>query len=353
YPDGAFESRYPLHIEECQGQGCLGRLRQHLLEDRLAGGGGENLMHELFLDLFDLGVRQRPCELASSKSKSGQKHKWSRSESGSSSGQSKDNAAHACRVAMSRLLQEHRDVLDGGRVPDFLRAEEVLDVVLLAAALARRLQLLIENVSVTLLLNFHIVQLEHNGRIVGRNLVQEMYGDASSLQVVFHEIPGKRWDALTHLLDLLGVSEHAVQMAEVGVEAANTSQRLLERNPFLSYIGVDPYFKNDRLYADVLQRLSFFIDAGRFTLHRNTSLNASLQVADESLDIVFLDARHDYEAVLDDVAAWKPKVREGGILSGHDFSWMFPTVAMAVFKETFNAPDRTMHLAPDGVWWDS
>ena len=56
--------------------------------------------------------------------------------------------------------------------------------------------------------------------------------------------------------------------------------------------------------------------------------------ADESLDIVFLDARHDYEAgpmgsggsllslvpwcqaVLDDVMAWKPKVRRGGILSG-------------------------------------
>ena len=57
---------------------------------------------------------------------------------------------------------------------------------------------------------------------------------------VFHEIPGKRWDALTHLpespaeysrmnshlfvsarLDSLGVSDHAVRMAEVGVEAAN------------------------------------------------------------------------------------------------------------------------------------
>lgn len=36
--------------------------------------------------------------------------------------------------------------------------------------------------------------------------------------------------------------------------------------------------------------------SGRFVLHRNTSLNASMFVADESLDIVFLDARHDYEA---------------------------------------------------------
>ena len=115
------------------------------------------------------------------------------------------------------------------------------------------------------------------------------------------------------------------------------------------------------------------VAAGRFTLYRNTSLNASLFVvwvlllalyqqlivlilavnwfssftlalsslmqfdftgeADESLDIVFLDARHDYEAgptgsvealplvprcqaVLDDVMVWKPKVRRGGILSG-------------------------------------
>ena len=27
--------------------------------------------------------------------------------------------------------------------------------------------------------------------------------------------------------------------------------------------------------------------------------------------------------------------------------------AMAVFKETFNAPDRTMNLASDGVWWNT
>ena len=85
--------------------------------------------------------------------------------------------------------------------------------------------------------------------------------------------------------------------------------------------------------------------------YRLRSIHPLSQVADQSLDMVFLDACHDYEAVLDDVAPWKPKVRRGGILSGHDFSWMFPTVAMAVFKETFNATDKTMNLAPDGVWW--
>ncbi|CAK0856203.1 unnamed protein product [Prorocentrum cordatum] len=75
------------------------------------------------------------------------------------------------------------------------------------------------------------------------------------------------------------------------------------------------------------------------------------QVPERSLDLVFLDARHDYEAVAADVVAWRPKVRPGGILSGHDFSWMFPTVAMAVYSAAFDSPERTIHLAPDGVWW--
>jgi len=230
-----------------------------------------------------------------------------------------------------------------------LTAEWLLD---LAVRAARRLQLLIENVSVTLLLNFHVAQLEHGGRVEHRrNFLHELYGDVDSVKVVFHEVPGKRWDTLSHLLERLGVSERPVAAAEVGVEAANTSQRLLERNPTLSYIGVDPYVNNDGLYEDVTRRLEVYTTAGRFTLHRSTSLAAADAVADGSLDLVFLDARHDYEAVAADMEAWRPKLRRGGVLSGHDFSWMFPTVAMAVYKATFDAPERTLHLAPDGVWW--
>merc|ERR1712196_424279 len=125
----------------------------------------------------------------------------------------------------------------------------------LAANLARRLQLMIENFSVTLLMNFNIARLEQYGRLTeGKNILQETYGDVTQISVNFHEIPGKRWDTLSFLLERLGVSERRVAMAEIGVEGANTSQRLLERNPKLSYVGVDPYVKNDALYEDVVQR---------------------------------------------------------------------------------------------------
>lgn len=41
--------------------------------------------------------------------------------------------------------------------------------------------------------------------------------------------------------------------------------------------------------------------------------------ADGSLDGVFIDAAHDYESVVRDLAAWYPKVKPGGIIAGHDY----------------------------------
>ena len=68
---------------------------------------------------------------------------------------------------------------------------------------------------------------------------------------------------------------------------------------------------------------------------RTTSLLGSLQFEDESLDFVFIDASHEYEDVKQDISIWLPKVKHGGILSGHDYGNPdFPGVEKAV-KENF------------------
>lgn len=41
---------------------------------------------------------------------------------------------------------------------------------------------------------------------------------------------------------------------------------------------------------------------------------------DGSCDYVFIDGSHDYESVVADLKAWRPKVRRGGILAGHDYN---------------------------------
>lgn len=40
---------------------------------------------------------------------------------------------------------------------------------------------------------------------------------------------------------------------------------------------------------------------------------------DASLDFCFIDADHTYESVSKDIDAWRSKVKNGGILAGHDY----------------------------------
>lgn len=49
------------------------------------------------------------------------------------------------------------------------------------------------------------------------------------------------------------------------------------------------------------------------------SVEGAKRYADESLDVVFIDACHTYECVKEDIAAWLPKVKKGGYLAGHDY----------------------------------
>jgi predicted O-methyltransferase YrrM len=42
-------------------------------------------------------------------------------------------------------------------------------------------------------------------------------------------------------------------------------------------------------------------------------------VADNSLDFVYIDANHMKSQVVRDIQCWYPKVRRGGLVSGHDY----------------------------------
>lgn len=67
---------------------------------------------------------------------------------------------------------------------------------------------------------------------------------------------------------------------------------------------------------------------------RMTSLEAATRYKDLSLDFVFLDGDHGYEAVKADIQAWLPKLKPGAILGGHDYSLDWPDVMRAA-NETF------------------
>ena len=47
---------------------------------------------------------------------------------------------------------------------------------------------------------------------------------------------------------------------------------------------------------------------------------ASQYFDDGSVDCLFIDAGHSYEAVIKDIEAWLPKMKTNGIMAGHDYT---------------------------------
>ena len=114
---------------------------------------------------------------------------------------------------------------------------------------------------------------------------------------------------------------------EVGVEQGKYAKVLCEENPGVKLYCVDPWLaypgyrehvsqtKLNRFYEATVQLLEPY-DVGFI---RETSLKAAEGFADGSLDFVYIDANHEFSHVVADIVSWLPKIRKGGIISGHDY----------------------------------
>lgn len=118
---------------------------------------------------------------------------------------------------------------------------------------------------------------------------------------------------------------------EIGVMAGIYSESFLQTWKGNLLVSIDPWIHQDG-YEDIanrsnedfekimdraLHRLKPFKE--RSEVIRDFSQNASNWFLEESLDMVYLDARHDYDSVFADIEAWLPKIKTGGILAGHDY----------------------------------
>jgi len=73
------------------------------------------------------------------------------------------------------------------------------------------------------------------------------------------------------------------------------------------------------------------------------SLTAVDYFENNSISFLFLDASHNYEDVKDELKAWLPKVKNGGIICGHDFS--DPSVNRAVVEVLGNVNESSSKCA--------
>jgi hypothetical protein len=78
---------------------------------------------------------------------------------------------------------------------------------------------------------------------------------------------------------------------------------------------------------------------------RGYSLDMAKLVGDGNLDWIYIDANHDYNSIKSDYNAWFPKVREGGIVSGHDYG-----VNKFGVKKFVDELDIPLYLTTDDIY---
>lgn len=103
--------------------------------------------------------------------------------------------------------------------------------------------------------------------------------------------------------------------------------------------------KSINYYERTLNNLSPILE--NVTIIKNDSVLESKNYDNEYFDIVYIDASHEYEYVIEDIKHWLPKVKKGGILCGDDYTSGWPGVMKAV-NEFFG---EKINVVGHQQWW--
>lgn len=146
-------------------------------------------------------------------------------------------------------------------------------------------------------------------------------------------------------LDICKLGDELVGV-EIGSFYGESANLLLSFPQIKKLTCVDPYIQ-----PYLKTRLKDSILGGRLNTNQMTSVEAVSLFEDESLDFVYIDGDHSYEAVVSDIAAWYPKLKTNGLLCGHDY---IPesnqlTVVKAV-DEFFNSKQLELKRYQDSSW---
>ena len=111
-------------------------------------------------------------------------------------------------------------------------------------------------------------------------------------------------------------------IAELGVDRGDFSQKLIDViNPQLLCLidmwGTNRY-GNDK--ADLINdKFKSQIKNKSIKVFRSDSVTAAENFQSSYFDFIYIDTDHSYETTIKELRAWKTKMKEDGIIAGHDY----------------------------------
>jgi predicted O-methyltransferase YrrM len=141
-------------------------------------------------------------------------------------------------------------------------------------------------------------------------------------------------------------------MAEIGTFAGESAAVFSPRVKLL--LCIDPWSESIQSfppssYMREAERAFNALRLPNVVKIKKTAVDAAKEMADGSLDVVYVDGDHRYESVRADVLAFLPKLKPDGWMCGHDY-WL-ADVAMAVTEIFGRLPDELYGDGqPVGTW---
>ena len=81
--------------------------------------------------------------------------------------------------------------------------------------------------------------------------------------------------------------------------------------------------------------------------HHMRGDQASSLYTDQHFDLVYIDASHWYNDVVNDINCWLPKIKSGGYLSGHDY---VPNIDVTKAVNDYFKSTHAITIYPDSSW---
>lgn len=124
-----------------------------------------------------------------------------------------------------------------------------------------------------------------------------------------------------------------------GRSATAIASKLIHSGGHLSCIDV--WYDNFDIFQENMRQLDLSP-----SILKSDSLAAAEYFSDQSLDFIFLDSSHEYYPTVSEIIFWSSKLKETGILCGHDYGHPeFPGIAKALHDMCLN-----FYNPVDSIW---
>lgn len=150
------------------------------------------------------------------------------------------------------------------------------------------------------------------------------------------------------------------KMIEIGSYMGESTMMFASSNLFKEIYTIEP-FKNvdgkieefnqkndynwDTIYNEFQTNTRFF---DNIILHKDFSYNVADKFEDKSMDFIYIDGDHSYDQVKQDLEMYLPKLKDNGIIGGHDYN----KKNKLYIKNTIRAIDEIVGK-PDKVFGDT